>query len=399
MDEHVQAAKRRMHVSWNDVREHRLWEAIKAEKERPQANDVPHSHRRWTWAAAAAIVAGIGLVTWLSLSSESNRGPGVRSKATPPSSPKAIVVDAAPQTRISVPASAKTTSLLRFSEGSTAAVFPGGDLSVLQQDSTAIVLSQQSGKVSYRVEPGLSRRFEIKAKGVEIHVVGTMFTVTIDAKDRVQVAVTKGVVEVMATNRKVVIRHGESVKVQGLASRRQTSASPAQTTTPASVPHQVAVGPSASAASIATASPRSGPLSAGRQQATTKTQRPGTKSRSVAEMLHAIDRARRAGRLADAARMLRRLVTVAPTDPRTKTAMFILGEVELARGRNLAAANAYRRFRRRNPNSPLAGDALAAEARARWKAGQRSKARALALQYRRLYPNGTHLRLLGEILH
>jgi transmembrane sensor len=79
------------------------------------------------------------------------------------------------------------------------------------------------------------------------------------------------------------------------------------------------------------------------------------------------------------------------SDRRAPVAAFTLGRVLLDQlGRAAEAAAAFQSARRLWPGGPLAEDALAREADAWDRAGRPERARALATEYLRAYPQGRH---------
>ena len=108
------------------------------------------------------------------------------------------------------------------------------------------------------------------------------------------------------------------------------------------------------------------------------------------ELFARVDAARTQGHLAEAARLLRKIIKTHPKDSAVVPAMFMLGTVEKSRGRFSQAARAFHACRTRAPQGPLYEDALAEEASALSKAGLTDRARETAKKYLRQFPNGTH---------
>jgi transmembrane sensor len=108
------------------------------------------------------------------------------------------------------------------------------------------------------------------------------------------------------------------------------------------------------------------------------------------DLLLAADTARLSGHPNEAVPYLRLVLTRHGGDPRSPLAAFTLGRVLLDElGRPAEAAEAFARVRSRH--GPLAEDALAREIEAWARAGDGKRAHALALEYRRGYPQGRRL--------
>jgi len=113
------------------------------------------------------------------------------------------------------------------------------------------------------------------------------------------------------------------------------------------------------------------------------------------ELLLAADTARLSGHSSEAVPYLQRILAQHGSDPRAYLAAFTLGRVLLDElGRPAEAAKAFERARA--PRAPLAEDALAREIEACARAGDTRRAHALALEYRRSYPQGRRLRTVTK---
>ena len=109
----------------------------------------------------------------------------------------------------------------------------------------------------------------------------------------------------------------------------------------------------------------------------------------VETMLAAADDARAAGHPDEAAAILKRLIDQHGGDRRAPLAQFTLGRLLLLDlSHPLEAAVVFAELRARAPAGPFAADALAREAEAWSRAGKLTEARARALEYLRLYPDG-----------
>lgn len=102
--------------------------------------------------------------------------------------------------QIALAAEAERT--LKVADGSEVVVSPGSSITLATAEETEVVLVLERGSASFDVAKRPTRRFVVKADGVEVRVVGTKFTVHRDGR-QVEVAVARGIVEV---------REGEVVK-------------------------------------------------------------------------------------------------------------------------------------------------------------------------------------------
>lgn len=112
------------------------------------------------------------------------------------------------------------------------------------------------------------------------------------------------------------------------------------------------------------------------------------------ELMTLADVARAAGQQGRAIQALRRVVQVHPEDPNAPVAAMMLGNLLHRAGDVVGAAEAYALNRSLSPQGDFAEDALAREFEVALEAADRERARALAMQYEREFPQG---RRLGEI--
>lgn len=406
MDEYVRAAREQAEP-WDRIREQRVLESTLEELEaggRPRVATSAGREwgRRGSRVLVAAALGGLlvvsGVLTWVLLQrAEPGAGRGVTAGAR------------------GVKAAAKTSSI-RFADGSEAVVYGGGRVVVREQRPTRILLDQLAGAALFRVTRRPERRFEVVAEGLTIRVVGTRFKVTLLPARWVRVEVEEGLVEVEYEGQTVRLGAGDSLRVSReswakTARARRAVGSPQPVVVPAPMtPAPVVPGsgsrrppvrirpaprpapaPTPAAASAPTGSPRPRPSPAVVQAQ--KEERDW-----IAATMRQVDAARRAGRYAEAVKLIRGLIAKYPHNWRVSTAAFIWARVEHARGRPTAAAKAYALYRRRSPSGPLAEDALAGEARARRAAGQTTLARKLARSYLKKYPRGTHAKAMRSVM-
>ena len=114
------------------------------------------------------------------------------------------------------------------------------------------------------------------------------------------------------------------------------------------------------------------------------------------DLLLAADAARLSGHPADAVPYLERVLRAHGSDPRAGLAAFTLGRVQLdvsSAGRTQPPKPSSAP---RSGGGPLAEDALAREVEAWSRAGDAARARALALDYQRMYPAGRRAKAVAR---
>ncbi len=334
-------------VPWDDARERRVLGRIEhaLEQRGPQRT---RDTKRWVIASATAgvlaVAAAVLLLLWPTtpeLLELPAAGGGDRVAVAPlPSIPYA------------------TWPQLRLPDDSKAELRHGARVDVDVQRDELVRLHQHSGEVRYEVTPDRSRSFVVDAAGVEVRVVGTIFTVTLaDDLTQVEVEVERGLVEVDDGTRVAELGPGDALRLEVAAEDEVVLLDPDPATS-----------------------------------------RPRTAGPSIETLLADADAARARGDLPRAAAALGELVRRHSRDPRAYSAMFQLGKVERARGRDAAAAAAFSKCWKRSPRGALAEDARA-EAAVSWKAaGRRDKARTSAEGYLGKYPGGTHATRMRRLL-
>jgi len=338
-------------VPWDDVRQRRVLGRIEQALER-RAPPRSRGARRWrstviasATAGVLAIAAAVLLLLW-------------------PTTPELLELPAAGGTdRVAVAPLPSipyaTWPQLRLPDDSRAELRHGARVDVDVQRDDLVRLRQHSGEVRYEVAPDRSRSFVVDAAGVEVRVVGTIFTVTLaDDHTQVEVEVERGLVEVDDGTRVAELGPGDALRLEVTEDEDEV----------------VLVDPDPA------------------------TSRPRSAGPSIETLLADADAARARGDLPRAAAALGELVRRHPRDPRAYSAMFQLGKVERARGRDAAAAAAFSKCWKRSPRGALAEDARA-EAAVSWTAaGRHDKARTSAEGYLGKYPGGTHATRMRRLL-
>jgi transmembrane sensor len=252
---------------------------------------------------------------------------------------------------------------LRLADGSTATPLDAtSEIAVADPAAEHLGLTLARGRARFQVTRNPARSFVVRAGGVTVTVIGTVFTVERVA-DRVGVSVERGTVRVGWGVGTAVLGEGQSGWYPPLVVSTAGAPKPAPAR-PASARPQPAV-----------AAPDSVVAPPVRE--------------SAEQLLLQADRERLAGRAEAGVELLRRLLRDHGDDPRAPLAAFTLGRVlliDLARPQE--AAVAFAEVRRLSAGGPFAEDALAREVEAWSKAGQAARARERAQEYLREYPGG-----------
>ncbi len=374
MDKYLSASRSKGAVRWDDLRSRRTWDRMvpRLQDSEPESEFAPSRHRPWLVpAVAAACAAGIVVLVLVFLRSST---PSTDAFSPPVASSRRLalapdpVPRRAPETPIAVVRNGD--AILTLFDGSQASASAEARFKLVSAAEHSIVIKQTRGLVAYAVTPNSRRTFVVKAHGVIVKVLGTLFSVNVGT-DQVQVSVTRGRVLASDAYRQVVLHGGESVTLRGSFAPRDDQGRLAQNPMPMvqGTPRK-------------RVRPALGPVETG----------------SLKEILKKVDEARRAGRFTEAIGLLRRATMSPDADPDKTTAFFILARMELSVGSCGAAAKAYRSYLNAAPRGTFAMDALAGEVKARWRCGQKARARALAREYLRRYPKTLHASVMHGIL-
>ena len=354
-------------VRWDEVRERRVLGAIERRlQERPVAGR-PRSRRRLALTTAAVAAAALLSLTigwqWSSGSASDRLEPRLAFAELDSSW---------------LLASRDRAATMAFADGSIAHLFQDARVDVNVQTQDLVRLEQPAGKVRYEVAPDPGRRFVVDARGVHVRVIGTVFTVDVEA-DAVMVRVERGRVAVESQDRVAELGVGDELRVERRP-RHPRDNDMAIESEEGVVAHDIL--PSA-------------PSDARRSENRSAPKAPTV---SVEVLLERADQARVQGRLDEAASALSELVRRHPKDPRAYSAHFSLGKVERIRGHHAAAASAFAACYERAPAGSLSEDARA-EAAVSWlDAGQRQRALEAAQAYLARHPEGAHAARMQRIL-
>jgi transmembrane sensor len=350
----IQRAAQGVEPGWDERDVDRVWQGLQRK-------------RRRRGIAAGAAVAAAGVAAW-AIFFVSSRYAVVRPAGPSAGAPPAALAAQPPE----------RGELRRFADGSTAVRLGGheAELNVAEDTPQRVVLTLVRGGAQFEVVPRADRSFSVRAGEVTVSVVGTAFSVERVA-DRVGVTVRHGIVQVeWGTGARRMVAGDEGWFPPLVVSRRSGTGEAehaAQETR--SAPHRrkpVAPPEDGVPPSAPTAVPAAAPAP------------------DAAKLLADADRARLAGHYDEGASLLERLVREHPDDPRAPLAAFSLGRLLLGElGRPAEAARAFARARALAPDGPLAREALAREAEAWARAGDRARAEAREAEYRAHAPTNS----------
>ncbi len=254
----------------------------------------------------------------------------------------------------------------------------------------AIDLRLTAGRSEFDVVPYPGRTFTVHVDGIVVRVLGTRFRVEREGRCA-YVSVYRGKVEVRWPGGARVLAEGQTGHFPEEVAQPQASP---ETEGPSRVE------PAAPVLSAAEISPPAAPASRARFRALATRGRyaeayrvlagaPGVVDSGAEDLMLAADAARLSGHPAEATPYLERIVRKYRGDVRAPLAAFTLGRILLYQlGRPAEAADAFALVRKILPEGPLSSDALAREAEAADRAGQRERARGLAEEYVAKYPSG-----------
>jgi TolA-binding protein len=264
-------------------------------------------------------------------------------------------------------------SILRLADGSVARQSDHAHVELQATDEGRTDLLQTEGTVTYEVVHNPVRRFVVRVRDVSVSVLGTVFRVEVRPTE-VSVHVERGQVEVAQLERRVRLNAGEGIVLETSA----VVAPGAPSAEPSDLP------PSGPPAIESPPAPRPGDGA--------------SKGVSPVQLLDRADRARARGELDDAAAALHELLRQYPNDARAALAEFMLGSVEMTRGRPSDAARAFRACVQRAPGGTLGEDALAELAKAQALSGDKAAASSTAHLYLAAYPSGVHRKAMQRLV-
>ena len=289
---------------------------------------------------------------------------------------------------------------LRFSDGSSVRLLDDrSQVEVTAVTARAIDLRLTTGRGDFQVVPNPERTFTVHVDGIMERVLGTQFRV--EREDRgATVSVYRGKVEVRWPGGGRLLAAG------------QTGRFPEEAVPPQASPEAEETRPTEPAEPVLPEISRpAAPASRTRFRALATHGRyaeayrvlagaPGVVDSGAEDLMLAADAARLSGHPAEAMPYLERIVRKFHSDVRAPLAAFTLGRILLYQlGRPAEAADAFALVRKILPEGPLSADALAREAEAADRAGQRERARARAQEYGAKYPSGRRLESVRRYGH
>ncbi|HYP90917.1 MAG TPA: FecR domain-containing protein [Polyangiaceae bacterium] len=308
----------------------------------------------WRWAALSAALAATatGAFVWLE----------TRSAPLASGNEHAVLADAKLETKSDeLAVTLGDGSLLELSSQSAATVHGNR--------SNAISLELSRGKLSCDVPHVQNRKFAVVAGDVEVRVVGTKFSVKRDPgpDPRVEVSVTRGLVEVESARRPGVVS-----RVAAGQSWIQDGAGHAAADSPSSVRDADTAGAEPSKLEPAAAPSVKAPPSA-------------------RDLFEKAGESRRSGDSAAAARAYEELLRLHPTDARASLAAFELGRLRMDRLGDLAGAiTALERAVALNIGPTFREDAMARLASVYASQGNFAACQRARDRYLTSYPAGVH---------
>jgi len=289
---------------------------------------------------------------------------------------------------------------VRFGDGSMVQLLDESSvLDVGAASASAVDVTLRSGSAEFEITPNPKRQFIVHAGIADISVLGTHFLVTREGQ-RVRVAVTRGRVAVKLAGSARQLTAGESSWFPPAEPTPEESPETASSSAPSAITVASAAAnaapPTPSASADALGSRRRFLEHAGRaeyREAYSVLERaPEVVGNAPEDLMLAADTARFSNHPAQATRFLERVTREHPQSSVAPLAAFTLGRIYLSQvGQPAKAADAFALARKLAPAGSLSEDALAREVEAAQVAGQPARARDLAEQYLRRYPNGRRL--------
>ena len=288
---------------------------------------------------------------------------------------------------------------VRFGDGSAVQLLDATSvLDVGAASPSAVEVSLRSGSAEFEITPNPKRQFIVHAGVADISVLGTHFSVTRE-RARVRVEVTRGRVAVKFEGGARQLTAGESSWFPPLdpAPEQVPGATSAATPNPAaatSVVNAPLPAPNASVEGLSSRRRFLDHATSGqyREAYSVLERAPDVVGNAPEDLMLAADASRFSNHPAQATRFLERVTREHPQASVAPLAAFTLGRIYLSQvGQPAKAADAFALSRKLAPSGSLAEDALAREVEAAKLAGQSSRARDLAEQYLRRYPNGRRL--------
>ena len=248
---------------------------------------------------------------------------------------------------------------------------------------SAVRLVLERGRVDCDVTHRAGRSFVVVANGVEVHVIGTHFSVTTEHNEdtvRVEVRVERGAVEVRSGGQPAEVARVEAGHSWSRVTK--TGALPSASASPsAAPPPSVDAAPSAEVVAPRTPDPSSAPSAA--------------RASDARELLEQASGLWREGRVREAAQTYQALLSTYPRDPRAGLAAFELGRLRMDRLGDLSGAVKALERAALAPGSSFREDALARLVTAYASMHNRAGCERARERYLREFPAGVRKRTVA----
>ncbi|MES1205696.1 MAG: FecR domain-containing protein [Pseudomonadota bacterium] len=370
-----------MAVDLSEARIDRLWGRVSAR--------LGERRRRPGWLRAAPVLGAVGLVAVVVvIVFEANGMRGGRDRVASPWQ----------GAQLETAADALAVTL---ADGSLLKLDPRSRIEVRDRSASGVKLVLARGRIACDVTHRPGRSFVVVAGGVEVHVVGTRFSVAAEqgaGGARVEVQVERGAVEVQGSD-----ASGVPVRVEAGHSWSQVTRTAALDGTPASPPRAEAPDAAGPPEPPDTAQALVARQQAAEQEPPARPARPArvaaSRSRPDSDARELFEMARnqwRAGRIDQAARTYRQLLEAHPRDPRAGLAAFELGRLLMDHlGDRPGAVKALEQAVALAPDAELREDALARLVGASAATQDPDRCASARARYLAEYPSGVHRRTVS----
>jgi TolA-binding protein len=306
----------------------------------------PLLERRGSWLVAAAVfsVAAAVLVWWSGPSVNEGRSAGV----------DASLVTAATD--------------IKLEDGSTVRSQSGARLEILTQSPALVRVRLLRGAATFDVVPNRDRLFLVLTPDVEVTVLGTRFTVTVEEEQADPVTAVK------VDHGRVAVTDRQDSSIQELAAGQVWARSPRVDAVPSGAAGVAPAAPSNSSRDATEDSANAAP---------TPARRP-----SAALLLADANAARTEGNVAKAIARYETLVRLYPKHPSASVAALELGRLRMRQGNPTGAVTALEQSLSADPLSPVREHSLANLVEAQERSGNLEECHAARARYLEEFPSG-----------
>jgi len=356
---------------WDAARSERTLSALPAGRRRRQL--------RRSVGSLVLLGASIGCALWwMPADSQTSTAPIAHASRANAVVHEAEASSAAAATPVQGPGTSPLGRQLELQDGSRIVLLDAPTDVVVEESSPQLMaLRLTAGRARFAVSQRPERLFRVRTANVTVEVLGTVFELS-QAGDKTRVRVEHGKVAVMWQQQRALLRAGEEGWFPPALPEAPKPKRPARTG-PQRGPAPLAADDwreHAERGDFNTAFPLLPPVAT-------------LASMPVSELLLAADAARLSGHPSQAIPFLERVVEAHGEDARAPLAAFTLGSLLMHQlGMPREAEGAYAKARALTRGGALAQDALARQVEAAHRAGDDGRARALAVEYLRQYPEG-----------